>query len=81
MSLSHGSSRAIFSEFASVPDNVVLLTNIGEEGSLARSLFSMWNDEQREDEKWNMGKLGRNILLEQNISLTVREHILTVKAL
>lgn len=70
-SLSHGASRSIFSEFALVPDNVVLLTSPGEEGSLTRMLFSMWNDAQREEDRWNKGKLGRNIMLDKAIRLTV----------
>lgn len=71
-SLSHGSSRSIFSEFASVPDNVLLLTSPGEEGTLARTLFNMWNDEQRDEDKWNKGKLGRNIMLDKKLTLSVR---------
>ena len=71
LSLSHGFSRSIFTEFASVPDNVLLLTSMGEEGTLARSLFDIWNDEQREEEKWNKGKIGRNILLDRVLTVTV----------
>lgn len=70
-SLSHGASRSIFSEFASVPDNVVLLTSQGEEGTLSKSLFDIWNDQQRDEDKWNKGKLGRNIMLDTTMHLTV----------
>ena len=72
LSLSHGSSRAIFTEFATTPDNVILLTSTGEDGTLSRSLFDMWNDEQREEEKWTKGKIGRNILLDKSLNVTVR---------
>ncbi|TFY83336.1 hypothetical protein EWM64_g677 [Hericium alpestre] len=34
-SLSYGPSRVLFSDFAAVPDNVILLTSKGEEGTLA----------------------------------------------
>ena len=44
---------------------------MGEEGTLARSLFDIWNDEQREEEKWNKGKIGRNILLDRVLTVTV----------
>lgn len=69
--LSHGPSRIIFSEFACVPDNVLLLTSPGEEGTLGRFLFDIWNDEQREDDKWNKGKLGRNVMLDRTLALKV----------
>ncbi|EJD01140.1 cleavage and polyadenylation specificity factor subunit [Fomitiporia mediterranea MF3/22] len=75
VSLSHGSSRSIFSEFASVADNVVLLTSPGEDGTLARTLFDMWNDEQREDDKWNKGKLGRNVMLDKTLKLTMKSKV------
>ena len=71
-SLSHGASRIIFSEFACVSDNVVLLTTIGEEGTLTRSLFDLWNEQQRDEDKWGKGKLGRNVMLDQRLELKVR---------
>lgn len=70
-SLSHGPSRILFSEFASVADNVVLLTSPGEEGTLSRQLFDTWNSQQREDDTWLNGKLGRNIMLDGVMSLNV----------
>ncbi|THH11733.1 hypothetical protein EW145_g469 [Phellinidium pouzarii] len=74
-SLSHGASRIIFSEFASVPDNVVLLTSQGEEGTLGRALFDIWNNEQRDDDKWNKGRLGRNVMLDKTLTLTMKSKI------
>lgn len=71
-SLSHGSSRILFSEFASVPDNVVLLTGRAESGTLARTLFDMWNNQQREEDKWDGGKLGRNVMLDGIFNLEVQ---------
>ena len=71
VSLSHGPSRIIFSEFAAVPDNVVLLTSRSEEGTLGRTLFDMWNDEQRDEDKWNKGKLGRNVMMDKSVYITV----------
>lgn len=72
MSLSHGPSRIIFSEFACIPDNVVLLTSRGEEGTLGRALFDLWNGQQRDDDKWEKGRLGRNVMLDEVRTLTVR---------
>ena len=70
-SLSHGPSRHLFSDFAAVPDNVVLLTGRSEEGTLGRILFDKWNDSQRADDKWDKGKIGSNIMLDGGIKLKV----------
>jgi cleavage and polyadenylation specificity factor subunit 2 len=71
-SLSHGPSRHLFSDFAAVPDNVVLLTARGEEGTLGRALFDRWNDAQRLDDKWDKGKIGSNIMMDGSLRLRVR---------
>lgn len=62
--LSHGPSRALFAEFAETPDNVVLLTGRSEPGTLGRILFDKWNDSQREDTKWDRGKIGNNVMMD-----------------
>ncbi len=74
-SLSHGASRVIFSEFAETPDNVVLLTGRGEVGTLGRILFDRWNDSQREESKWDRGKIGSNVMMDGNLYLKVRCHL------
>ena len=71
-SLSHSASRALFSEFAQIPDNVVLLTSRGEGGTLGRILFERWNSSQRDDTKWDRGKIGNNVMMDGNLRLTVR---------
>ncbi|KAF6762080.1 cleavage and polyadenylation specificity factor subunit [Ephemerocybe angulata] len=68
-SLSHGPSRHLFADFAAVPDNVVLLTQRGPEGTLSRSLFDHWNEAQRGDTTWDKGKIGRNVMLDGSIKL------------
>ena len=70
-SLSHGPSRHLFADFAAVPDNVVLLTSRGEEATLGRVLFNMWNDSQRPDDKWDRGKVGSNIMMDGALTLQV----------
>ena len=74
-SLSHGPSRALFSEFAEIPDNVVLLTGRGEEGTLGRNLFERWNNSQRDDTKWDRGKIGNNVMMDGSLQLTVCQTI------
>ncbi|KAG5221800.1 beta-lactamase protein [Salix suchowensis] len=63
-SLSHGPSRHLFSEFAAVPDNVVLLTQRGEEHTLGRMLFDRWNNSQRGDDRWDKGRIGSNVMMD-----------------
>ncbi|KAH9931771.1 beta-lactamase-like protein [Amylocystis lapponica] len=75
-SLSHGPSRALFSQFAETPDNVVLLTGRSEEGTLGRVLFDRWNDAQRDDTKWDRGKIGSNVMMDGSIRLTVTTYFL-----
>lgn len=70
-SLSHGASRAMFSEFAEIPDNVVLLTSRGEEGTLGRILFDRWNERQRDEYKWDHGKIGTNVMMDGNLPMRV----------
>lgn len=72
-SLSHGPSRSLFTDFAAVADNVVLLTSRGEEGTLARMLFDRWNDSQRDTDKWDRGKIGSNIMMDGVLQLNVRQ--------
>lgn len=71
-SLSHGPSRHLFADFAAVPDNVVLLTQRGAEGTLSRSLFDYWNEAQRGD-TWDKGKIGRNVMMDGSIKLRVSD--------
>lgn len=42
-SLSHGPSRELFTEFAKVAGNMVVLTAKGETGSLSRLIFDRWS--------------------------------------
>ncbi|PCH41479.1 cleavage and polyadenylation specificity factor subunit [Wolfiporia cocos MD-104 SS10] len=74
-SLSHGPSRLLFSQFAETPDNVVLLTGRGEEGTLGRLLFDRWNDSQREDTKWDRGKIGNNVMMDGALHLKMHSKV------
>ena len=73
--MSHGPSRQLFTEFASVPDNVILLTGRGEERTLARSLFDKWNGAQRAEDKWDKGKIGRNVMLDGSVKIRLNRKV------
>ncbi|KAF7985231.1 hypothetical protein HWV62_7878 [Athelia sp. TMB] len=75
VSLSHGPSRSIFTEFAAIPDNVLLLTSRSEEGTLGRNLFNRWNNSQREESKWDKGKIGSNVMLDGSLKLTMKSKV------
>jgi cleavage and polyadenylation specificity factor subunit 2 len=49
----------------------VILTSKSEEGSLARWLWSLWNEQQLEGEKWGQGKVGKVTELNQTVDLEV----------
>ncbi|KAH7931204.1 hypothetical protein BV22DRAFT_1190509 [Leucogyrophana mollusca] len=74
-SLSHGPSRSLFSDFAAIPDNVVLLTGRSEEGTLGRILFDRWNDSQRADDKWDKGKIGSNVMMDGVLKLKMNSKV------
>ncbi|KAI0031665.1 beta-lactamase-like protein [Vararia minispora EC-137] len=74
-SLSHGPSRVLFADFAAVPDNVILLTARGEPGTLSRVLFDRWDAAQREDTKWDKGKIGNNVLLDGTLKISLSSKV------
>ncbi|KAJ8507662.1 hypothetical protein ONZ45_g9987 [Pleurotus djamor] len=74
-SLSHGSARHLFSQFATIPDNVVLLTQRGEEGTLGRMLFDKWNNSQRGDDRWDKGRIGSNIMMDGVIKMKINTKV------
>ncbi|KZW03719.1 hypothetical protein EXIGLDRAFT_600182 [Exidia glandulosa HHB12029] len=78
--LSHGSSRAIFTDFAAVQGNVVVLTSRGEAGTLARHLFDKWNNAQAPGEKYGSGGAGAPITLDETMKLTMHSKVPLVGA-
>ncbi|KAI0772039.1 beta-lactamase-like protein [Trametes elegans] len=73
--LSHGPSRSLFAHFAEIPDNVVLLTGRSEPGTLGRHLFDTWNNAQREEAKWDRGKIGSNIMMDGLLRLEMHSKV------
>ncbi|KAI6130362.1 beta-lactamase-like protein [Pisolithus croceorrhizus] len=53
-------------DFAAVPDNVVLLTGRGEEGTLARLL---------DTDKWDKGKIGSNVMMDGVLQLKMNSKV------
>lgn len=49
----------------------MLLTGRGEEGTLGRQLFEQWDNRQREEYKWDRGKIGTNVMMDGVLHLKV----------
>ncbi|CAE6363218.1 unnamed protein product [Rhizoctonia solani] len=71
--LSHGNSRRIFTEFASVPGNAAILSTPSEPGTLANLLFNEWNSGQSDNEKFGHGSVGQAIQLNSTMTLTASD--------
>ncbi|KAJ1309040.1 hypothetical protein OPQ81_004721 [Rhizoctonia solani] len=78
--LSHGNSRRIFTEFASVPGNIVILSTPSEPGTLANILFNEWNAGQSDNEKFGHGSVGQPVQLNSTMTLTMNSKIPLVGA-
>ncbi|EJD48587.1 hypothetical protein AURDEDRAFT_183466 [Auricularia subglabra TFB-10046 SS5] len=73
--ISHGSSRAIFTDFASVVGNVVVLTSKGEQGTLSRMLFDKWNEAQRDGDQYGAGTVGEPVTLNETLKLRMHTKV------
>ncbi|TIB07369.1 hypothetical protein E3P77_03933 [Wallemia ichthyophaga] len=74
LSMSYGSSRRLFSSFASTPGNAVVLTSRGMTGSLARDIFDRWNSRQG-DSQWGSGRLGAMVHGDWRVNITQHSKI------
>ncbi|EJU06116.1 hypothetical protein DACRYDRAFT_73414 [Dacryopinax primogenitus] len=75
LTMSHGASRAMFESFSSMRNNLLLLVNIAEKGTLARSLWDIWQREQAETAKWGKGRLGAIVKAETDISVRMNAKV------
>ncbi|KAG8749879.1 hypothetical protein FRC12_013176 [Ceratobasidium sp. 428] len=73
--LSYGSSRRVFTEFASVPGNIVIMSSLSEPGTLANTLFNEWDAGQADNEKFGRGIVGRPVQLNSTMTLTINSKI------
>ncbi|KAG8825638.1 hypothetical protein FRC17_008585 [Serendipita sp. 399] len=74
-SLSHGSSRSLFAQFAGVEGNVIVLTERTQQGTLNRYLMDRWEAAQEETERWQDGKIGEPISIDRPIDIDLRSKI------
>ncbi|KAG9118397.1 hypothetical protein FRC07_007107, partial [Ceratobasidium sp. 392] len=78
--LSYGGSRRVFTEFASVPGNIVIMSSLSEPGTLSNVLFNEWDAGQTENEKFGRGTVGRPVQLDKTMTLTMNSKIPLVGA-
>ncbi|EPQ30383.1 uncharacterized protein PFL1_01909 [Pseudozyma flocculosa PF-1] len=57
-SMTHGPSRRLFARFAENPNDLVVLLQRGQPGSLSRHLWDVWSTSQDDQFRWTNGKLG-----------------------
>ncbi|KAK1925358.1 beta-lactamase-like protein [Papiliotrema laurentii] len=74
-SLSHGPSRWLFTSLANREGNVVLLTNRGEDGTLARDLYDRWESQQDDSAKWGKGRIGHMQDLEGHLQIEMNTKV------
>lgn len=74
-SLSHGPSRWLFSTMASAEGNVILLTNRGEDNTLARDLYDRWENQQDQSARWGRGRIGHMQDLEGQLQIEVSDTV------
>ncbi|KZT62102.1 hypothetical protein CALCODRAFT_522464 [Calocera cornea HHB12733] len=75
LTMSYGASRILFESFASSRNNLVMLVNIAEKGTLARSLWDRWEADQPEDSKWGKGRLGNIVHGSGKVALTINAKV------
>ncbi|KAG8961095.1 hypothetical protein FRC03_005791 [Tulasnella sp. 419] len=73
--LSHGASRHLFTEFVSTPGNALVLTSIGDHGTLSHTLFQKWNEYQAEGNKWGQGKVGQPVTLDETMTVKLNSKV------
>lgn len=70
-SMSHGPSRWLFTAMASTEGNVLLLTNRGEDSSLTREIFDLWEVKQEETARWGRGRIGNSASPRETLPIEV----------
>ncbi|KAG9018843.1 hypothetical protein FRB90_009130 [Tulasnella sp. 427] len=73
--MAYGPSRRLFTELASEPGNLVVMPSMGEPGTLAHDLFTMWNERQTEDDKWGKGKVGDIARIREELTIQLNSKI------
>jgi len=71
--LSYGYARALFVDFSRQPQNLILLTEKTQRGSLSRWLVEeVWEAEQEDGAKYGEGKVGKEVQMDKIVELEVR---------
>ena len=65
---------------AGIEGNVILLTSISGEDSVARDLYDQWALTQDPDSKWGQGRLGQVARLSGSMTLEVSPSIIIDEA-
>ncbi|CED83949.1 mRNA cleavage and polyadenylation factor II complex, subunit CFT2 (CPSF subunit) [Phaffia rhodozyma] len=74
-SMSHGPSRALFTQLASNLNTLVVLTSRSEPGTLSYDLFEKWNERQAPGRKAGEGEAGVPLGLDETLEITVNTKV------
>lgn len=75
-SMAYGPSRKLFARMASSERDVVLLTSMGEPGTLTRWLWNHWEGGQDQGDKWGRGKVGKPVDVRDEVEVEIKSKVL-----
>ncbi|GAA5839806.1 hypothetical protein JCM5353_003769, partial [Sporobolomyces roseus] len=74
--LSYGYARALFVDFSRQPQNLILLTEKTQRGSLSRWLVEeVWEAEQEDGAKYGEGKVGKEVQMDKTVELEMHRKV------
>ncbi|GAA5964649.1 hypothetical protein JCM3765_007657 [Sporobolomyces pararoseus] len=74
--LSYGFARALFVDFSRNPQNLILLTEQTQKGSLSRWLVEeVWEPGQEDGVKYGQGKVGKEVQMDHQVELEMHRKV------
>lgn len=70
-SMSHGPSRSLFTQYATSPQTLVVLTSRGVPGTLGGDMFEKWNERQERGGKAGEGGVGKPVEMTEKLEIQV----------
>ncbi|GAA5902829.1 cleavage polyadenylation factor subunit CFT2 [Sporobolomyces salmoneus] len=74
--LSYGYARALFIDFSRRPENLIILTEQTQRGSLSRWLVEeVWEQGQEDGVKYGQGKVGKEVQMDQQVEIEMNRKV------
>ncbi|PWN48381.1 hypothetical protein IE53DRAFT_389433 [Violaceomyces palustris] len=74
-SMTHGPSRRLFARFAQNPNDVVIMIQRGQPGSIARWLWDRWQSKQASGVLWKAGKVGSAVAIGEKLKFELKSKV------